>query len=82
MKKKMINAVTSSHSEPICKTTTVSVKENENNTSVDSETNVEVETSVTTDAVVAVVTVVAVVAVENAEPPVVEKKKERKKKTY
>ena len=75
MKKKMINAVTSSYSEPICKTTTVSVKENENNTIVDSETNVEVETSVTTDAVVAVVTV------ENAEPPVVEKKKERKKKT-
>ena len=29
MKKKMINAVTPSHSEPICKTTTVSVKENE-----------------------------------------------------
>jgi hypothetical protein len=75
MKKKMINAVTSSHSEPICITTTVSVKENEINTIVDSETNVEtsVETSVTTDAIVAVV-------VENAEPPVVEKKKRGRKK--
>ena len=68
MKKKMINAVTSSHSEPICTTITVSVKENEINTIVDSETNVdvEVETSLTTD---------TVVAVENAEPPVVEKKR-------
>lgn len=63
MKKKMINAVASSYSEPS--------KENENNTSVDAETNVE--TNVMTGAAV------VVVVVENAEPPVVEKKKRGRK---
>lgn len=81
MKKKMINAVTvtSSHSEPICKTTDVSVKENENNTSVSSETTAVVEA---VEAVVeAVEAVEAVVVVENAEPPpVIEKKKRGRKK--
>jgi len=64
MKKKMINAVASSDSEPS--------KENENNTSVDAEINVK--TNVMTDAAV------VVVVVENAEPPVVEKKKRGRKK--
>lgn len=66
MKKKMINAVTSCDSEPICKTTVVSVKENENNVHVNTSADLVVET---------------VVVVENAEPPpVVEKKKRGRKK--
>ena len=70
MKKKMINAVTSSETEPICKKTTfISVEEIENN---NTNTSANVETSV--------VTTTSIVIVENAEPPVVEKKKRGRKK--
>ena len=75
MKKKIINAVTSSESkpEPICKTITDSLKENENNNiHANASVDTAVETSVITN---------AVVIAENVETlPLVEKKKRGRKK--